>query len=113
MNRQPLTLRPGWHLPAVLVMTFAVGSIFLSTVLPHAAKLRAGGQPGAAAFFAILAPAFWVLALCIFLPRTGNQSPLLVVRSLGRIPLPVRWFLAGVVGFMLLGLGALYERLSG
>jgi hypothetical protein len=113
MNRQSFTLRRGWHIPTVFVMTIAVASPFLSIVLPHASKLRSNGHSEVAAYFTILGAAFWIVGFSILLPRTGNTSTSCVVRALGRVPLLIRWFLAAGVGLALFALGLLYERITG
>ncbi|MFH1021872.1 MAG: hypothetical protein V1809_00610 [Planctomycetota bacterium] len=112
MNKSSLTLSPGWHIPAALVLTFAVASPFLSTALPHASVLRQAGHTTLAGYYVALGVAFWVIALVILLPRTGNVSRFAFFRTLGKLPLLVRYFVAGGVALSLFWVGVLLEKIA-
>lgn len=113
MNKSSLTLSPGWHIPAAVVLTVAVASPFMSMAWPHASRLRSNGQSGLAAYFTVLGVAFWFVALVLLLPRRWNRSNVVVVRALGRVPLLARYFVAFALSAGLFWLGILYEKFTG
>lgn len=113
MNKPFFHIRPGWHIPVVLVMTFALALPFHDMVSMHGVKMRLNGQFRGASYFAVLGPSFWALAFLIFLPRTGSCSRIRLALFLARVPLFVRWLMTAGLGFTLYGLGVFYERLGG
>ena len=93
MSKSSVTLSPNWHIPAVLVLTFAVASPFMSMAFPHASVLSAEGRTGIAGYFTVLGVVVWFIALLVLLPRRHNMSAVRMVRALGRLSLIVRYFL--------------------
>ena len=112
MNKSSVTLSPGWHIPVVLVLTFAVASPFMSMALPHAAHLTAQGQAGLATYFNALGVAVWLISLFVLLPRRRNTSRFIAVRALGRLPLIARYFVAFGLAAGLFWFGILVEKFT-
>jgi len=73
-------------------------------------QLQMANHPALADYYATIAAAIWVTSLLIFLPRTGNSSSFALVRTLGRLNMLVRYFLAGGIAMGLLWFGDLLEK---
>jgi hypothetical protein len=112
MNKSSFTLSPGWHIPAALVLTFAIAAPLLSVALPRANALHQAGHADLASYYVAVGIAVWIIALIMFLPRTRNVSQFAFVRTLGRLPLLVRYFVVAGVGMALFTFGALLERIA-
>jgi O-antigen/teichoic acid export membrane protein len=111
MNKSSLTLRPSWHLPVVFVLTFVVAGPFASLLMPQAARLQSQGHSGLAAYFNVVGVAVWFITLLILLPRRGNDSPIRIVRTLGRLNLAVRYAAAFSLATGLFWFGILLKKI--
>ena len=110
MNKSSFTLSRGWHIPAALVLTCVIALPALDVALGSVSRLRLADHTALAGYYAAIAGAIWGSTLLILLPRTGNMSSFAFVRTLGRLNLLVRYFVAGGVAICLFLIGALLEK---
>jgi len=110
MNKSSFTLRPGWHIPVALLLTYALSFSCLDVAFMRIHQLRLANHAALADYYATIAAAIWVTSFIIFLPRTGNTSNVALVRSLGRLNMLVRYFIAAGIAMGLIGLGNLLEK---
>ena len=83
-------LRPAWRLPAILVLVISIGSIFVSAVMPKAARLHASNEVIAASYFQVVAIAIWPILFALFWPRSLRTTDGRVWRYGGSIRLLAR-----------------------
>jgi hypothetical protein len=112
MEKSRYSLSPAWHVLAALVLAVTLGGPFADLILPRASTLQAAGHTAVARYYVALGDAFWVIALIVFLPPTHNSSGFTIIRSLGRWPLLIRYFVALTLGWVLMGIGILFERFA-
>jgi len=110
MNKSTFTLSPGWHIPAALVLTCIIAFPSLDVALGSVNRLRLADHTALAGYYAAIAGAIWGSTLLILLPRTGNVSRFTFVRTLGKLNLFVRYFVAVAVAICLFLIGALLEK---
>lgn len=112
MNKSSYTLFPGWHVPTALVLIFMIGSVSLDMAVPQANTLRAAGHAALARYYVAVGILVWAVALVVLLPKTRNDSRLVFVRTLGKLPLPIRYFVIAGAASLLFGIGALLEKFA-
>ena len=110
MNKSSFTLSPGWHIPAALVLTCVIAFPSSDVALSSVSRLRLADHTALAGYYAAIAGVVWGSTLLILLPSTGNLSRFAFVRTLGRLNLLVRYFVAGGVDICLFLIGALLEK---
>ncbi len=72
--------------------------------------LRQANHSNLADYYATIDGVVCVTSLIILLPRTRNSSRSALVRTLGRLNMLIRYFLAAGVAEVLLGIGYLLEK---
>ena len=110
VNRSMFSLPPGFHIPVALVLTFALSFSCLDAACVRLHQLHQANHAALADYHATIAVAIGFTSLLIFLPRTGNTSSFALVRTLGRLTMLVRYFLAAGIAMGLIGLGNLLEK---
>jgi hypothetical protein len=105
-------LSPTWHVPAALVLSSMIVGLGAEVGVPHGALAQSTNQwSWEASFFACLIAGF-IASMLLMLPRTDNASRMTFVRTLGKLPLPVRYCIALAITFGLCGVMTLFEKLA-
>ena len=110
MNKSSFNIPPGFQIPVALVLSFGLSFGFFDVAFVRMHQLQMANHPALADYYATIAVAIWFTSLLIFVPRTGNASNFILIRTLGRINMFVRYLLAAGVAMGLLGLGNLLEK---
>jgi hypothetical protein len=112
MNKSSFKLSPGWHIPAALVLTYLIGFMSVEMASESVPRLQMAGHSALAGYYATIVVVIWCSALLILLPRNGNVSRFGFVRTLGRLNLFVRYFVASGVAVCLFLIGELLENFT-
>jgi hypothetical protein len=96
-------LTPFWHKMVAFVLIFYSIQMTATLFIPRSQRLKESGHSVLEGFYLISPLLIGVIAILIFLPKTGNESASGIWRSAGRIWIPIRYlimnaFVAGVYG---------------
>jgi hypothetical protein len=106
MQLRRLTARE--HRLSALILSVVLTALFGDWTSIRSAKLNMAGHTTISSLESALPAVFFVAALVVFLPRTGNESRITVFRFVGRFPLLIRYFVCALAFYGILACIDLY-----